>query len=671
MRIASDSYKEIMSRKIRNRGYVSVGLGIINQDAQKDGYVSSDCVEWCNTDAIFENNASKKTYATMEENFFKLDGSMYFLPEEYIQEPCNCAITKKVLQPIRIDFHSIYSIKGLSITFGEIYPTEFTIETEETTFSFENNQSEFTTTEALGDTSYIIITPVSMPGGQQRMRIYNVVMGIGLNFSNKEVQDISVSDAVSTISTELPNITATMNLFDKEKVFNVDDSNSFIQYLETKQSVTLSFGLEMDDGRIEWIKYATLFLEDWNNKNNLLSISAVDRITSLEEEYSIGNKIYSRTAYEEAVSILEDAGVSSTDYVIDEYLKDITLTNPTPIAAHRECLQLLANACRCILYQDTDGRINIKANFMLVMNPDEIIVEDNGSADWGKTRNVFQGSEVVYADMTRNQFKLDGSMFFLPDNKNYLRTGYVSESISQENGLFKGDNPHISIILPVASNYYGLLIKFGGKVPRHMIVRTFLGDEKKQEVEFTELTAEMTIKYDFLDFDNMILEFVETEPYSRILVNQLSFGDFVDYTLTKDSMLENPHGYSEEKVKSVSVKVFTYTTGDDGNALEVEDNVYVKQSIAVAGKNIVCQNQLISTEEHARMVAEWMGNYYANNISYDVAYRGDPRLAAADIINMENDIVNNLQVEIAEQTLNFNGAFSGNLLLRRALRMVE
>ena len=66
-----------------------------------------------------------------------------------------------------------------------------------------------------------------------------------------------------------------------------------------------------------------------------------------------------------------------------------------------------------------------------------------------------------------------------------------------------------------------------------------------------------------------------------------------------------------------------------------------------------------------------MGNYYANNISYNVAYRGDPRLASADIINMENDIVNNLQVEIAEQTLNFDGAFNGTLLLRRALRMVE
>ena len=39
-------------------------------------------------------------------------------------------------------------------------------------------------------------------------------------------------------------------------------------------------------------------------------------------------------------------------------------------------------------------------------------------------------------------------------------------------------------------------------------------------------------------------------------------------------------------------------------------------------------------------------------------------------IKMESDVINNLQVEVTNQTLKFNGAFSGTLEMRKALRMV-
>ena len=68
------------------------------------------------------------------------------------------------------------------------------------------------------------------------------------------------------------------------------------------------------------------------------------------------------------------------------------------------------------------------------------------------------------------------------------------------------------------------------------------------------------------------------------------------------------------------------------------------------------------------MIAEWLGNYYSNNISYDVEYRGDPALDSADIIYMDSDVVNNLQVEVENHRINFNGSLKGSLALRRAMR---
>ena len=82
------------------------------------------------------------------------------------------------------------------------------------------------------------------------------------------------------------------------------------------------------------------------------------------------------------------------------------------------------------------------------------------------------------------------------------------------------------------------------------------------------------------------------------------------------------------------------------------------------------ENQLVGTTEHAEILAEWMGNYYANNISYEVKYRGEPRLMAGDIVHMESEKKSNVQVEVESHKLSYNGAFSGSLELRRALKMM-
>ena len=136
-------------------------------------------------------------------------------------------------------------------------------------------------------------------------------------------------------------------------------------------------------------------------------------------------------------------------------------------------------------------------------------------------------------------------------------------------------------------------------------------------------------------------------------------------------MMTNPIGYKERRVKSVKCKVFTYQNDVEGKYLLVEDNVFAEKSINPVGETKTIQNPLISTEEQAELLVEWIGNYYANNISYDVDYRGRPDINATDIIRMDSEKIDNLQVEITTHSLRFNGgALSGSLELRRALRLV-
>lgn len=665
----SKEYKDIMSRPIRNRTFLSVGIGVINQNAQESGVASGSFAYWSHGN-VFNANQSRIEYATLEENYMKADGEMLFMPEddENMQLKYNGIATSQPLASIRVDFGEIFAIKGITLVFGSAYPTEFTIETKEKNLSYTNGAETFVTSDVLGDTEYIIITPVSMVGGQQRFRIQSMLMGVGLQYSNAQTKSFSHKDFVSTISEELPSESTSFSFFDEEGRFDVDDDSSFVDYLETMQKITISFGLELDDGSVEWHQVATNFLKNWKSQKGVVSLTATDRLSQMEGEYSLGNKIYSRTAGEEAERIFADAGLEPDEYYIDDYLYDVELTNPMPTAPHKECLQLLANACRCIIRQNENGRIMILANFATVLDPDDLEISTNGTAAWSKPGNLLLGTDVVYGDLTRDFLKTDGQMYFLPEDETYLETSYVSEQVADENGAYE-TNPTITIAMPAAYTYYGVNIDFDGNAPTEMMIHTYKNEELVESVSFKGMSQSSSLIHEFNSFDKMIFEFTCGYPQNRVLVNKISFGSLSDYVLSRLDMLENPIGYKERRVKSVKVKVFTFQEVD-GEAQEIEDSVFAEKIVHAVGESKILQNPLVSTTEHADLLAEWLGNYYANNISYEVPYRGEPRVNAGDVIHMSSEKKSNLQVEVTSNDISFNGTFSGKMELRRALKMM-
>lgn len=666
----SNKYKEVMSRPIRNRAYLSVGIGVINQNAQEDG-VASGAFEYWSHGNVFNSNQSKVEYATLEENYMKADGEMLFVPEndDFLQLQNSGIVTSDFLGAVRIDFSEVFAIKGLTLVFGSAYPTEFVVETAQKTLTYTNNAESFVTNDVLGDTDYIIITPITMVGGQQRFRLQSVLMGVGLQYSNAQTKSFSHKDFVSTISEELPSESTTFSFYDENGLFDVDDDSSFIDYLETMQTIKVSFGIELDDGTVEWHQVATNYLKNWKSQKGVVTLTATDRLSQMEDEYSLGNKIYTRTAYEEAESIFADAGLQPDEYFIDDYLYDVVLTNPMPIGSHKECLQLLANACRCILKQNENGRIMIQANFANVLDPDDLTVSTNGVTAWSKPNNVLLGTNVVYAELNPNFVKADGQMYFMPEDEHYLETAYVSEQVADEDGLFEV-NPTLTISMPAAYTYFGVNVDFGGNAPSELIVHTYKANALVESVKFKDLSQNAYLMHEFASFDTMTFEFTKGYPQNRVLVNKVSFGSLSDYVLTRLDMMENPMGYKERRVKSVKVKVFTYQN-ENGKPKEVEDSVFVEQVVHAVGESKILQNPLVSTQEHATLLAEWLGNYYGNNISYDLQYRGEPRINAGDIIHMESEKKSNLQVEITSNDISFNGAFSGRIELRRALKMME
>lgn len=665
---ASNEYKQIMARNNRNRGYVSISLGVVNQEAQQEAFISSD-VAWYSQGSVFDNEQQETyTYATLEEDFFKTDGSMMFLPDETEEtQLLNNGITVNFGETLRISWNNPYHIKGLTIEFDQTYPTELEIEVSDGTHSYDDiHNLKFETEDSFGDTTYMDITPISMFGGNQRMHIRAIKLGVGFAFSNTDVKNVQIETFISSISEEISYANYSFEVYDKDNKFDVDNSESFMDYLEMLQPVKISMGLQLDDGTVEWLEVANAYLDEWDISRGVLNIHATDKLSQLENEYS-NFVIEEKTAYEMAVDVLTDAGFTEDEYILDDYLNTITFRNPLPVTTHRECLQILANACRCVAYENEFNQVVIKANLSNVIDPEDFLVDAYNPTEYSKPTNIFVGSSCEYADLTLNTFRCDGTMTFLPEEPPYLETAYISEEIADLNGEFS-DDVGFSIEAPASFTYFGASIRFGANVPREIIVNTYKNTSLVESFTVSRLSKATFIEHDFLSFDTIEILASKNYPHNRFVVEKFSFGGTTDYSLTKDLMMERPHGFKEQRVKDVKVRIYTYDVDDEGKPVEVADEVYYTNTINATGITKTVLNPLIHTVQQAQDLAEWIGNYYRNNVSYSVKYRGEPRLQASDIIHMESDFKDNLQVEVQTNQLKFNGAWSGELELRRALK---
>jgi hypothetical protein len=714
-----------------------ISFGLVNQEAQAKATVDNGSYAYySNKDNIFGEHIDDTVYATLEEEFTKVDGSMFFLPrateggryydtgivsDKLISEArCEVIIS---LNTIATDF------KGLTINFGENYPVDFDIvgSTGQTIEFRGNTKSKWSTEEVLENTTYIKLVFYKMKNPQSRLRIYSIMFGYGLVYYNDSVMSSALDSYVSPIGADVPQFDFSVTLKNYDHYFNVDNPNSAINYLETGQEMDIMYGYQTPGSdTIEWIQGNHLWCSEWESDDNTATIRCQDIFRNMDGEcvkglYSAAGKSY----YALAEEILKDAGIS--EYYIDPRLKKLYSNNPIPRVKYKEALQIIANACRCVLTQSRDGKVQIKSNFMPSAS-----IATNGEETYSNAANVLTDTpKVEYATLAGNYTPTDGTMFFLPRNgKAALTTGYVSKEISGANGTFT-KNPVVTITMEAIRAYYGLKLVFGTALPAAFTIRTYKGGKPVNEypVEKDEINTTSIILRDFDDFDVMKIEFTKTaEPYNRIVLNYFSLSDVVDFTMNRRDMTSSPKAIKQELIKEVIVPCYTYQENNREENLVYEDidvvagevetyyiqdpsygykvkldevegkatvvawsnyfvtikfNVtgsfklevqgyrykivekYATVSLNARGKTVKWKNPLISNTTMANELAAWLADYYTAGIEYEYDTRGNPELDATDIVYQENEFHDGMRVNIYRHTVNFKQAFSGRVTARR------
>lgn len=737
MQKVSKAYKESMKSSLRERAYIMISFGLVNQEAQAKATVDNGSYAYySNKDNIFGEHIDDTVYATLEEEFTKVDGSMFFLPRAteggryYDTGIVSDKLVSEARCEVVISLNTIATdLKGLTINFGENYPVDFDIvgSTGQTIEFRGNTKSKWSTEEVLENTTYIKLVFYKMKNPQSRLRIYSIMFGYGLVYYNDSVMSSALDSYVSPIGADVPQFDFSVTLKNYDHYFNVDNPNSAINYLETGQEMDIMYGYQTPGSdTIEWIQGNHLWCSEWESDDNTATIRCQDIFRNMDGEYVKG--LYSaagKSYYALAEEILKDAGIS--EYYIDPRLKKLYSNNPIPRVKYKEALQIIANACRCVLTQSRDGKVQIKSNFMPSAS-----IATNGEETYSNAANVLTDTpKVEYATLAGNYTPTDGTMFFLPRNgKAALTTGYVSKEISGANGTFT-KNPVVTITMEAIRAYYGLKLVFGTALPAAFTIRTYKGGEPVNEypVEKDEINTTSIILRDFDDFDVMKIEFTKTaEPYNRIVLNYFSLSDVVDFTMNRRDMTSSPKAIKQELIKEVIVPCYTYQENNREENLVYEDidvvagevetyyiqdpsygykvkldevegkatvvawsnyfvtikfNVtgsfklevqgyrykivekYATVSLNARGKTVKWKNPLISNTTMANELAAWLADYYTAGIEYEYDTRGNPELDVTDIVYQENEFHDGMRVNIYRHTVNFKQAFSGRVTARR------
>lgn len=375
----TSTYKNQMKKTVRNRGYMKVHLDVVNQDAQENAVTTTTPCYYSSTTNVFDRAEVPKVYCCTDKGTIKVarDSSEQFLfpPEsssglDYV-ETCwtgaafqSSSTCNFVIRVSEDGVYQTFSCKGLTIDFGENYAVNFTISTNTgVTYTYTGNtQRVWSTSDVFEDVNTITIGISKRKISGCRMRIYSVSLGYDLTYTNDKIMDSDYSSTASKTTEELPQVDFSVTLANYDEYFDIEDPLSVIHFLETGQSLEISYGYqigeeaELEDDMdstpiIEWLDVAKLEISGWELQGKEMILQAQDCLRNEDGSYekgyvsrnSSGNPV-NRSLYNMLIDVLDDAGIDYADWYIDTGLKSIYSKLPVPNVSTKEAIQIIANA---------------------------------------------------------------------------------------------------------------------------------------------------------------------------------------------------------------------------------------------------------------------------------------------------------------------------------------
>ena len=383
MQEVSQAWKEAQLQNIVPMSYIQLSYNITDPDAQADASTSGETTSYGKPEQA--GNLLDKTYglyATLEHNQWVLDGSREIYEDVPIQDTgyisptiCNQDAIFESRPVLSINFTGVHEnlIAGLTITWS---PTldECARDFKITAY---NGTNIVATTTVTDNTDNITVVDIEMINYDRidieviewclplkRARMEQVVLGLEALFDKTDLIGYTHEQYADILTGDLPKNSIVFELDNVNQKYNPDNPQGLYKYLLERQEIKVKYGYKLGN-TIEWVEAGVFYTSEWNAPQNGITaqFTARDLLEFMTDKFTTTST--SITLYNLALEALTLAHLpvnadGSVKWILDESLKDVTITIPKEFDyTIAEVLQLVANAGRCVIYQDRIGTLHI------------------------------------------------------------------------------------------------------------------------------------------------------------------------------------------------------------------------------------------------------------------------------------------------------------------------
>jgi hypothetical protein len=319
-------------------------------------------------------NENSYKYATFEKDYFKLDGSFRIPPKPgegknevgYWSGELSSADGSFTNKPIvRFTFTKMHTSTLTFIweTLSNQFATSLTVkaymnDTEIHNATIDNDKAitGYDVTIENYNKIEIIVNKWNKP--YSRVKLNEVKFGYMKDFTDEEIVNIKLIKQMDSTSNQLASDEMKLTIDNSSREFNILNPNGLYKSLQQRQELTCQFGLELDNGSIEWTSIGKYYLKEWKSNEGSLTTSFTARdILDVIGDIEF-NAFKADNLYNIAKGVCIKAGIK--DYMIDDSLKGINTQGFKEKLSCRKALQLIGMASKSAVYQDRNGTLQIR-----------------------------------------------------------------------------------------------------------------------------------------------------------------------------------------------------------------------------------------------------------------------------------------------------------------------
>lgn len=634
MRNASNTYISQLAKPLRNIGHIDARLRVFSSDARRSVSLSGPeqyLVPYGDGDygTLFrEDSKVTKLYASTERNFSLADGkTMYFLPEasniphtEGNRERFyyNGAISRGLDGKIRISFGGAkVNVYGITIDFVP-HCVPDTLIVEATIDGFTDvvlvSTPRHYEYEVIGPYRNVSEFIISGAGPMNRMRIHRFLPGVILKFDDSEVGEYTFKDFVSPIAESLSTHDAMITVNNRLLQYYPDNPDSIYHFFEDEQVLTVQFGYDLaaktvyNTPPVEWIDKHTFYLKSWEADERDAKFMAVDKYYfQLNEPYP-NYKFYRGASYAP-----QPLYYIAQDIIDVGHLADSPDEFEIPTRWQYEFIE-----------NPFPDNVTVGQALQIAANAGRCIIDfDRGNRlrirDRVNTPSYRLSRNTELKDAYPKAIRPEKIRNLIINRTTFTLGGW--RDIEKNTGTYrrmKASDPTGNALSIVTKEQYGEV----NATIRVISCNAVPAEEINNHIGVVINSIWMSSAYVW------IVDF-----YFRFFDMPSTFELAYEYTVTGRPYVKNTVPY-------------TYQINKEG-------------------VDIKWDNPLINTVEQARNLAAWMAPYFRSQIEYDIAWRGDPRVDAGDVVRYQPKNNADSTMRIYQSELKFTGAWSGAIKGRK------